>query len=262
VSSGTFPVGMLAEGYVNFGLAGLFTLPALAVIVLRLSYDWVKATTSAMSIVVFGYLLGSPTAVFRGFGTVLPALIVLLVLLFGLQLPEQWFIRSRRLILPAAALFVVLAVAVPAAAHPQIASPAALGGASPPLKTVDRVPPALSPLLARNGKPTMVVFWSSWCGGCGATLRAAHLAAQSSSLTSVAVDVQDTPAAAKAAKSRFAGPIVPDDGSIAIGTFHRADLPGVMFLRGRTVVCEVDGASDPSVLSQAAARVAASGTCR
>jgi thiol-disulfide isomerase/thioredoxin len=262
VGIGTFPVGILAEGYVNFGLAGLFLMPVLAAILLRLSYDWVKATTGAVSIVVFGYLLGNPTAVFRSFGPVVPALLILLVLLAGLQLPEQWFRQGRRTILPAAALFAALAVAVPAVAHPQITSPSSLSASSSPLRSIIRVPPALSRLLAPNGKPTMIVFWSSWCGACGGSLRAAHAVAQSSALTAVAVDLEDTGAAARAAKARFHGPIVPDDGTITIGTFRQSELPAVVFLRGRTILCEVDGGFEPSVLTEAAARLAIRGTCQ
>jgi hypothetical protein len=108
----------------------------------------------------------------------------------------------------------------------------------------------------------MIVFWSSWCGACGGSLRAAHAVAQSSALTAVAVDLEDTGAAARAAKARFHGPIVPDDGTITIGTFRQSELPAVVFLRGRTILCEVDGGFEPSVLTEAAARLAIRGTCQ
>lgn len=263
VGSGSYPPGILAEGYVNFGLAGLFALPAIAATLLRLSYAWVKNTASTVAVVVFGYLLGNLTGVFRGFGPVLPSLVVLLLLLVGLQLPERVIVRARVLALPAAGLLVALLVAVPAAVHAEITAPAALARNSAAPRTVAYLPRPLD-RLARGPKPTMVLFWSTWCRGCAAALMETHSAATAAGLAAAYVDFQDAPTATRAAMSRGGvGSVatVRDDGSVTIGDFHVESLPAVVILRGKHVLCRLNGGLDATSIMQTAARAAQAGSC-
>jgi hypothetical protein len=115
--SGTYPPGILAEGYVNFGVLGVLALPALGAILLRLSYDFLMESRNPIPVVVFGYLLGNPDGFFRGLGPVVPAVVALILMLLGLQLPDR-LLTPRRLTTAGVAIIVAVCAGTVAFAIP------------------------------------------------------------------------------------------------------------------------------------------------
>lgn len=115
--SGTYPPGILAEGYLNFGVLGVLALPALGAALLRVSYDFLIHSSNPIPVVVFGYLLGNPDGFFRGLGPVIPAVIALVLMLLGLQLPDRVLTQGRLRSAGAALVVAVCAGTVAFVAH-------------------------------------------------------------------------------------------------------------------------------------------------
>ena len=63
----TFPIGLLAEGYVNLRLLGIIVLPASVGIFFRALYERAKRDKGIL-VVLLGISMGSVLAVIRGFG--------------------------------------------------------------------------------------------------------------------------------------------------------------------------------------------------
>lgn len=240
VPSGTYPPGFIAEGYLNFGVLGALLLPLVAGLLLRVVYEWSRVGGSAFALMLLAYLLSNQTGVIRGFGPVLPALVVVSVLLLPLLLPLPRRMRRARvwgLGLAGGALALLVAVPVlvsPVVARPATAAPAPLvGRIAPP---IDGAPPA-------RGRVAVVLFWASWCPECTAQLRRVEEAAAGREVGVVGVGYQDTHATARAAMLRVgaAWPTVLDDGAVA-RRYGLSALPSTVVVdpRGR-VACVFSG---------------------
>lgn len=72
----TFPPGILAEGYVNFGLAGVLLLPVAVGAAFRAAYACLLKEQSAFSVLLMGWLLANLVTLFRGFGLIVPQVVV------------------------------------------------------------------------------------------------------------------------------------------------------------------------------------------
>ena len=95
----TFPPGILAEGYVNFGLIGSVVLPFSAAAVLRAVYVRIQSERPAFYVLLLGWLLANLVSLFRGFGLTMPQLIVVAVILSPMLLSGS----SRGGVLPGSA---------------------------------------------------------------------------------------------------------------------------------------------------------------
>jgi hypothetical protein len=72
----TFPPGIVAEGYVNFGVFGAVLLPLLGAAVLRAVYLCLERGRSAFYLLLMGWLLANLVNLFRGLGFILPQLLI------------------------------------------------------------------------------------------------------------------------------------------------------------------------------------------
>lgn len=91
-SASTYPVGLVAEGYLNFGVVGVLLLPWLLGRILRRIRDLVLRTRSPFWVIFVAWLIPNQLSLMRGLGQMLATSAVVVVLLSPLLLS-----RSRRM---------------------------------------------------------------------------------------------------------------------------------------------------------------------
>jgi oligosaccharide repeat unit polymerase len=79
--SSTMAMGVLAEGYVNFGLMGIFLLPFVLGMILRLLYEKMKKD-GGLYTVIFAFILGSMLLAIRGFGSYIVMILVVICMVW------------------------------------------------------------------------------------------------------------------------------------------------------------------------------------
>lgn len=77
----TYPPGIVAEGYVNFGMLGALIFPWSAGALLSGFYTRLRAGRGDFYLLMIGWLLADSVGIMRGLGPVLPAIAVTMVLL-------------------------------------------------------------------------------------------------------------------------------------------------------------------------------------
>lgn len=82
----TFPVGLLAEGYVNFGVPGALLFPYVSALVIRAVYVRQAAGDHAYYVLLMAWLVPNYLSLMRGLGFILPSAIVAALLLVPLLL--------------------------------------------------------------------------------------------------------------------------------------------------------------------------------
>jgi hypothetical protein len=82
----TFPVGPVAEGYVNFGVAGALMFPFLIGLVYRALYERLLLSPDAFAVLLLGWALPNVLSAMRGLGPLIPATAVAAVVLSPLVL--------------------------------------------------------------------------------------------------------------------------------------------------------------------------------
>jgi thiol-disulfide isomerase/thioredoxin len=262
--SATFPPGILAEGYVNFGVAGVLLIPFAAALLARALYDWAAASGGAMAMLLFGYVLGDETGLFRGFGTILPGMAVVTVLLLPmvLRLPRLSLsaARLRPMAILGAGATTVAALGIAVVVNPAVP----VGGSE---RSGPR-PGQPVPLTARGElfppkakrDVTLVVFWSSWCTTCQSQLHDLSEVAKAHGARVVGVPYQDRPdqiaATMRAAGVRWRNH--PDgDGLVTVRAYHASTLPSVFVVnRDLRVSCVFAGPMVQATLDDAVARTA------
>jgi cytochrome c biogenesis protein CcmG/thiol:disulfide interchange protein DsbE len=262
----TFPPGILAEGYVNFGVAGVLLIPFAVSALARALYDWAVANGGAMAVLVFGYFLGDQTALFRGFGTVLPGLVVVSVLLLPLVIrvpaPSLSRARLRQFAAAATAGTLVIALGLAAVVSPAIPvdNPNRRGGPAPGQLVPLTARADLFPPRTAGRDVTLVVFWSSWCSTCRSQLRELSDVAAAHGARVVGVTYQDRPdqisSAMRAAGVRWRNH--PDqDGLVSLRAYRTSTLPTVFVVnRDLRVSCVFAGPLDPATVDGAVLRTA------
>jgi oligosaccharide repeat unit polymerase len=90
----TMAMGILGEGYANFGLAGVFLVPLLAGILLRAIYRKGEEE-SGYYMVIHSYILGSLFSVIRGFGSFLVSTMLMIVLFWMIDRGSGFFCSRK-----------------------------------------------------------------------------------------------------------------------------------------------------------------------
>lgn len=85
-SSATFPVGLLAEGFLNFGAAGVLLLAWFVSAALRRVRDVTMNERSAFAVILLSWLVPNQLSLLRGLGQFLASMAVVVVLLSPLLL--------------------------------------------------------------------------------------------------------------------------------------------------------------------------------
>lgn len=170
--SGTYPPGILAEGYVNWGVIGVVAIPAAIGVAARFLYEGARGGESLYFVLLVGMMLGSLTALFRGFGPWLASMLLIAILLAPLVLvPSVRFRLTAGRGLVAAALLAALVVgglsAGPLrAGERRSATPRADQGI-PVGSTLDRR--TLAAIGVSHGeidRPRLVLVAAPWCAEC------------------------------------------------------------------------------------------------
>lgn len=271
----TFPPGMLAEGYLNFGPLGAIALPAVVGLVLRAVYDWANASRAAVAVIVLGYFVGNQAGLFRGVGPVIPAVLVMLVLLAPLLVPERVRGRLRaarprpgRLVgaLAAAGALLVFA-AMPVVLDPIVRVREA-DGLFGRTGAADQGPrPALMSALPRTearDHGDLVLFWASWCADCRAAVDQVAGYQRSTGRDVQGVAYQDTPANVRRAmgEARASWTNAIDDGRLTISVLRAPKVPSVLMLNERgDVGCVLEGVTDATQLAAISDRLRSDGGC-
>jgi hypothetical protein len=92
--SSTYPVGMVAEGYLNFGVVGAVLLPAAIGVGLRALYLRLLELRDPFYVLLMAWVLANVVTLFRGVGGLIPQLLVTAFALSPLLL-ATW-VRARR----------------------------------------------------------------------------------------------------------------------------------------------------------------------
>ena len=172
--------------------------------------------------------------------------------------------RLRVLTLIAAGLLAIAALAVFG-----LASGGSPHGRAPelPREHIGGAPATLSSLLASaHGRPSLVVFWASWCGPCEREAPAVERLARSPAGAGriVGVDWSDALSGAKAFITRFGWtfPNLRDAEGTVGNDYGISGLPTTFVLDGRGhIATTLRGPQDDSSLSRALAAAAAGRSC-
>ena len=264
-NAATFPPGLLAEGYVNLGIIGLLLLPMATGLLLRTSYDWARTTRAPVAVLLLGALLGNQSGLFRGFGPVVAALLLMGVLLLPLLVSVRLPSFSRGAALIGTGVFAVVAVAAVAVMVPPVPGlvpPARAPGvtAGDPAPTPTR---ELRQALAARGEVVLLAFGASWCEECQTQQTVIAEMERDPGVRVVPVAVYDLPLPANAlARANGLRAPVTDDGEIANGAYRLGDLPSTVIVskRGR-IACTVTGKSSIATIRAAVARTQLTGQC-
>ncbi|MEW6582123.1 MAG: hypothetical protein AB1416_05110, partial [Actinomycetota bacterium] len=269
-ATATFPPGILAEGFVNFGIVGVVVLPFLAAVLLRTAFEWAAVGKGAAALVIFGYLLGNQTGLFRGFGQVLAAILVVAVLLAPLLLPRaipRRGVARARWAFAALAALPLLAIPVAIDPDPALTPPVATAQPAPQSPSVrGRAIKRAVEQEAQKGRLRLLVFSASWCDDCVAQEEQIADAMGRSDLRAVRIALQDSPRAiareASAEHPRLIAPTVHDDGHITFAKYGLTTLPTIIVMNGdRLTACVITGPVRSDGILAAVARANGSGRC-
>lgn len=75
---------ILAEGYVNFGIAGALAFPCAVAVTLRAFHERVLGGFSAFYLILYAWLLGNIGTIVRGIGPVISAAVITVVFIYPL----------------------------------------------------------------------------------------------------------------------------------------------------------------------------------
>ncbi len=234
-ATGTYPPGIVAEGWVNLGLAGALLLPAATGVLLRTAYGYATRTRSMLGVLFFGYLFGSQTGIARGLGPILASLLFLGALLACLVMASKFLVRHYRAALTATAIGTVCAmVSIPALISPLAPSKTLAEGRLPadiaplpPLVRTDRP-------TAQSDRPVLVLFWSTWCSRCARQLEhVGSLPREAAAVVSIVY--QDDVSAARRLQRELdvPGKLIHDSGGLTVARFKVDQLPTTYVLSAR-----------------------------
>jgi thiol-disulfide isomerase/thioredoxin len=245
---GTYPPGILAEGWINWLGVGAMAVAGATAYLLRVI--WQRALWGGeYALLLLGWLLGNTVGLMRGLGPVLAALVAITVMVVPtLYLSRRVveLVPRRRWLLAAAGLVVAALIGV--GLNPE-APPGGAAAAETPRVAV--------------GQPQVAVVWASWCPACRKQL--AELADPAvKDVPFVGVDFQDDRRLAAAAK-REAGvhwPDIDDDGRLTIGHGGLASLPYVAIIDGdQEIICGLGESVTAERVAEAYAAVKQSKRC-
>jgi oligosaccharide repeat unit polymerase len=265
----TFPPGIVAEGYLNFGVLGALLLPAIAGFALRTAYDAATASGSALAVVLFGSLIGNQTGLFRGFGQLVIATIVVLVLLSPLVLAPRVHLKERARAwarLGSGAVVALLLGGIVAAVDPAV-SRETLGTLESGPGLGQRIggdeAGALKGALPRRlpaGGVTLLLVTSSWCPGCPEEVQAISSLRGSASPNRVVALIYQEGRGTLPWPSSWA--VVRDEGQVTLNYLHAPQLPTIYVLdRESRVACRLAGTVDAAVIGAAVDAVRSRGRC-
>ena len=247
VASGTYPPGILAEGYLNFGVAGIFLLPAVLGAGLRTLYDRAFQQRSPYAVLLLGWAIGNAVGPLRGLGSVFPAFLISAMLLSPLLLPISLVRFPRRSLIRGGVAALVLVAAVPVLLHSGFQQGTARGaeasdavgrqnleramavavGRITKVEPIGRTPVVGELALdvedlvfpgTRRGVGLLLV-WSSWCQECEEQLTELVALQRSKGVSVKSIAYQDDPAAAQRALTRAGARwnnLVDDGGHVAL----------------------------------------------
>ena len=92
----TFPVGLVAEGYVNFGMFGVVGMPLIAGACLRAMQAAIERSNSDWWVLLGAWALPNSVSLMRGFGTTVITIAIGAVLLLPVALVPRGELRRRR----------------------------------------------------------------------------------------------------------------------------------------------------------------------
>lgn len=260
---GTYPPGILAEGWVNFGVLGVLVLPFLGALLLRVTYE--RAILSGgLTLILLGYLLGNQAGFMRGLGAAFAAVVVVSGLLVAAALIGDRIRRHRMCAgFPLAAGLAMIMLAVPVVVTQAVPPPSAQRAIALDRGDIAPLPDRAEAALSTSGGPTALVFWSSWCADCRRQLREIGPISRDGRWTVLGVAYQDTRAGTRAAKARTGASFVDswDDGRLTL-RYGVSQLPLTVLLdsRGR-IACSFPGLTPGQRLHEALVSLSTSGSC-
>lgn len=262
VPSGTFPPGLLMEGYLNLGILGVVLVAVATALLLRGAYDLATRSGGAFAVILLAYLMSNVSAIARGLGPVLPTLLVVGVMLAPLLVPDRLFGRVgssvwRGASVAALALAVVAALAIPLVVDP-ITAPD--DEPEPRLAQGSPVPAVVGLPEPTTGAPSMRLFWSSWCADCEVQLQSLDRFADGDRVQVIAF--QDEAGRAEAALAGRPWATALDDGSATIADYGVGQLPTTVVLTpDARLACTLVGVASEEQVEAALDRTAETGRC-
>ena len=86
---GSFPVGIVAEGYLNFGIAGALAFPFVLAAALRTLYVRVTTRDDDFTLLLLAWLIANVTGIIRGLGFVLPFVLIGILALLPVLIAQR-----------------------------------------------------------------------------------------------------------------------------------------------------------------------------